>query len=126
MTAVANVQMTLDFEPSMAERFPSLRAYMHFRVAELRLNNKTLAADMDISPSLLSRKLNPGENDAQRMNLDDLESYIKATKDTSPLAYLAAKYMDTPDARKARALARVETLASQMEDALKLLRGAAA
>lgn len=122
MTPVATAQLSLDFEPSLPEQFPTLRAYLSFRVSEQRLNAKTLASDMDMSPSVLSRKLNPSEHDSQRFNLDDLEAYIAATKDTSPLAYLASKYMDSPDLRKARALLRVEALATQMERALKDLR----
>lgn len=122
MTPVATAQLSLDFEPSLPEQFSSLRAYLNFRVHEQRLNAKSLASDMDMSPSVLSRKLNPSEHDSQRFNLDDLEAYIHATKDTSPLAYLASKYMDSPELRKARALLRVEALATQMERALKDLK----
>lgn len=118
-------QLTLNFEPSLPETFGSLREYVAFRVQELKLNAKTLAADMDLSPTVLSRKLKPGDGDTSRFTLEDLEAYIKATNDTAPLEYLAAKFMDTPAARQARALSRAETLLSQLESVAASLRGAA-
>ena len=118
-------QLTLNFEPSLPERFGSLREFIAFRVHELKLCAKSLASDMDLSPTVLSRKLKPGEGDTSKLSVDDLEAYIHATKDTAPLEYLAAKFMDSPDQRKARALSRVETLLAQLESAAASLKGAA-
>ena len=125
MTPVSATQLTLSFEPSLPERFKSLRAYVGFRVQEQRLHAATLAADMDLSPSTLSRKLNQPEGDTQRFNCDDLEAYIAATRDISVIEYLVSKYMDTPEARKVRAIARVETLAAQLQQAMTSLKEAA-
>ena len=95
-----------------------------FRVQEQRLNAAQLAGKMDLSPSTLSRKLKQPEGDTQRFNCDDLEAYIRSTKDIgSVIAYLVAKYMESPEARQDRAIQRVEELAGQMNDALALLKG---
>lgn len=123
--APAASQMTLSFEPSLPERFPSLREFIAFRVQEQRLHAATLAAKMDLSPSTLSRKLNQPDGDTQRLNCDDLEAYIKATGDTSPLEYLAAKFLDSPDARRMRVLSNAENLLSQLLPVLSSLRSAA-
>ena len=64
--------MTLNFEPALPDRFPSLRSYIAHRASIQRKPAKVIAADMDMSPSALSRKLNPGEGDTQRFNVDDL------------------------------------------------------
>jgi hypothetical protein len=127
MTPVAPAasQMTLSFEPSLPERFSSLRAYVAFRVQEQRLNAAKLASDMDLSPSVLSRKLNQPEGDTQRLNCDDLEAYIKATGDTSPLEYLAAKFLDSPEARRGRMLSNAERLLAELSMVLPSLRSAA-
>jgi hypothetical protein len=117
-------QLTLNFEASLPERFPSLREFVAFRVQELKLNEKNLSAEMDLSPSVLSRKLRPTKDDTSKLTVDDLEAYISATKDTAPLEYLAAKFLDSPQARQARALSRFETILSQAEDAMRLLQGA--
>ena len=94
MTSIAPSQLTLNFEPSLPDRFPSLRAYIAHRTPLLSKSAKVIAADMDMSPSTLSRKLNPSEGDTQRFNLDDLEAYLESTGDASAvIEYLAAKFL---------------------------------
>lgn len=119
-------QLTLNFEPALPERFRTLREYLAHRVTVQTKPAKSIAADMDMSPSMLSRKLNPGDGDTQRFNVDDLEHYLSASGDCSAvIEYLAAKYLQGDDARKARAIARVESLAKDLERALSVLKEAA-
>lgn len=126
MTSLAHSQLTFNFEPGLAERFASLREYIAFRVQEQRLHAATLAAKMDLSPSTLSRKLNQPDGDTQRLNVDDLESYIKGTGDVaSVIEYLAAKYMDSEPARNARVLAKVEGMLPELMAAIAQLKAAA-
>lgn len=125
ITAKAS-QLTFNFEPSLADRWPSLRAYIAHRAALQNKSLKIIAADMDISPSTLTRKLNPADGDTQRFNLDDLEDYIQSTGDVdSVIEYLAAKYKDSDDARKARTLAKVESMLPELATLLATLKGAA-
>jgi hypothetical protein len=126
MTSLATPQFTFDFEPSLPERFASLRSYVAFRVQEQRLNAAGLAGKMDLSPSVLSRKLNQPDGDTQRFNVDDLEGYIKATGDVqSVIEYLAAKYLDSEESRRTRALARVETLLAELTGVAASLKAVA-
>jgi hypothetical protein len=126
MSSVARNQLTLDFNTSLPERFTTLRAYIAHRANVTPKVLKAQAADMDISPSMLTRKLNPGEGDTQRFNLDDLEAWIGSTGEAaSIIEYLAAKFMDSDDARRVRALARVEQLGSELASVLATLRAAA-
>lgn len=122
-TALPQQQLTLSFEPGLPERFASLREYVAFRVQEQRLHAASLAAKMDLSPSVLSRKLNQPEGDSNRLTCDDLERYIAATGDLSAvLEYLAAKFGAGGDeARRTRAIARVEALMPELQRALALL-----
>ena len=124
MTSVAPTQYTLNFEPTLPERFRTLREYIAHRVQVQAKPAKTIAGDMDMSPSTLSRKLSPGEGDTQRFNVDDLEAYISTTGDTSAIEYLAAKYLQSDTVRSARAIARVEALSSELAAALASLRAA--
>lgn len=104
-------QLTLNFDPALADRFPSLRHYVAHRSAVVSKGQKTQAADMDMAPSTLSRKLNPAEGDTQRFNCDDLEAWLASTGDAPAIIdYLAAKFMDTPAARRARALTKLENM----------------
>ena len=115
--------MTLSFQPSLPDRFPSLRSYIAHRTPLLHMSAKVIAGDMDISPSMLSRKLNPSEGDTQRFNLDDLESYLMATSDAPAIIeYLVAKFMDSPEARKERVLVKVERLTEELADTIAFMK----
>lgn len=115
MKSLSTSQLTFNFEPSLPERFPSLRAFIAHRVALLPKSAKTIAADMDMAPSTLSRKLNPGEGDTSRFNCDDLESFLSSSGDAAAvIEYLCSKFCDSADARKARMLAKVESLSSEL------------
>lgn len=118
-------QLTLNFELSLVERHPTLREFLAHRVQVQPRPAKTIAMEMDMSPSLLSRKLSQHEGDTQRFNVDDLERYLQSTGDTLPIEYLAAKYLTSDATRQARAVARVEALAADLERALATLRQAA-
>lgn len=119
-------QLTLNFEPALPERFSSLRAFVAHRSQMVAKHLKVQAADMDIAPSTLSRKLHPNDGDTQRFNLDDLELWIASTGDApAVIEYLAAKFMDSDDARRARALSKVERLAEELAGAMALLKGGA-
>lgn len=127
MPSISKPQLTLDFEPSLPQRFDTLRAYVAHLATAHRKPLKTIAGDMDISPSTLSRKLNPAEGDTQRFNLDDLEDFLESTDDASAvIAYLAAKYLHSPQDRQARALARFEELTMEMSTVLASIKGATA
>jgi len=129
MPSIAPSQLTLNFEPALTERFSSLREYVAHRVQVQPKPAKTIAMDMDMSPSTLSRKLTAGlqdgDKDTQRFNVDDLESFIRTTGDTTAIEYLAAKYLHSDEHRKSRAIARVEEMASELARALASLKGTA-
>lgn len=124
MPSIATSQLIFSFEPSLPERFDSLRSYVAHRATVQHKSMKVIAADMDVSPSTLSRKLNPGDGDTQRFNLDDLEGYLRSTDDASAvIEYLAAKYLHSPEDRKARALSRVEALSAELAGVIAELKG---
>jgi len=122
MPSASDQQLTLNFEPTLPEKYRTLRDFLAYRVQVQARPAKSIAGDMDMSPSMLSRKLTPGEGDTQRFNVDDLENYIAVTKDTSAIEYLASKYLQSDSSRQARAIARVEALATEMGNALAALK----
>ena len=125
MPPVAPPQMTFNFEPGLPDRFPTLREYIAHRASLQTKLAKVIACDMDMSPSTLSRKLNPTDGDTQRFNVDDLEGYIKSTGDVgSVIEYLVAKYMDSPEARRMRTLTRLESMVPELLASIEQLRNA--
>ena len=125
MPSAPDAQLTLNFEPSLPEKYRTLRDYIAHRVQVQQKPAKTIAGDMDMSPSMLSRKLTPGDGDTQRFNVDDLENYITVTGDTACIEYLASKYLCSDTSRKVRAIARVESLATELAAALERIKEAA-
>jgi hypothetical protein len=108
-------QLTLNFEPNLPDRHPTLRSFIAHRANVTAKSMKVQAADMDMAPSTLSRKLNPAEGDTQRFNTDDLEQWISSTGEApAVIEYLAAKYLDNDSSRKARTLAKVEKLLPEL------------
>ena len=94
---MAQVQMTLDFTPGISGGYGSCREFVAARVHQLGRPQKAVAADLDMAPSQLTRKLAQAPGDSARFTLDDLECYMQSTGDTDPILYLADKFMRRAD-----------------------------
>lgn len=105
------MQLTLDFEAGFAERFESCREFIGARVHQQGRPHKAIAADMDLSPSNLTRKL--AQADTARFTLDDLEKYVRVTGDTKPIYYLIEKYLAKTD--EAALLKQIAQLEAQLK-----------
>jgi hypothetical protein len=124
MPAVANThQLTLDFEAGLTEKHPHLLDCVRASAYTHRNPLKTIASDMDMSQSDLSRKLSGNPDDPRRFSVDDLERFIVATGDVSPIYWLVAKYLQDEKVKHDRAL---EELARQLPDLLALIAAATA
>lgn len=87
------MQLTLNFEAGLVGSYATCREYVAARVHQQGRQQKSIAADMDYSPSDLTRKLAQSPDDSRRFTLDDLEKYITVTGDTCPVLYLVEKYL---------------------------------
>lgn len=112
-------QMSIDFEPGLAERHQSALDCVRECAYTHKHPLKTLAADMDMSQSELSRKLAHNPDDPRRFTLDDLEKFLAATGDMTPIYYLVEKYLEDSDLRQRRALAELVKLAPQLAALIK-------
>jgi len=108
-------QITINFDAGLTESYPTCREFIGARIHQLgieqRKQHKTIAADMDLSPSKLTRKI--AQADTSRFTLDDFEKYIDVTGDKKPLLYLIEKYLTTPDEEALRK--QIETLQAQLK-----------
>lgn len=119
MAVVSSNQLTLDFEPGLAERHDSLLACLRQCAYTHRNPLKTIAADMDMSQSELSRKLSGNPDDPRRFSVDDLEAYVSKNHDITPILYLVEKYL--ADATTKRDAAN-QRLAQMLPDVLALIK----
>lgn len=85
-------QLTINFDASLVDSFGSCRELLQARVHQIGRQQKAVAADMDLSPSQLTRKLAQAPGDSARLTLDDFENYLATNSDRQPLHYLNAKY----------------------------------
>lgn len=124
-TIPRQAQMTLAFEPGLVERYPALMDCLRACVHGHDKPMKTIAADMDMSTSDLSRKLAGNPNDPRHFHVDDLERYVQATGDTTPIAYLAAKYLQDDDARRMQVVNQATRLLAELGPVLAALKQSA-
>jgi hypothetical protein len=97
-------QVTINFEAGPVEVYKTCREYVGALVHQQGKPQKAIAADMDYSPSDLSRKLAQSPDDSRRFTLDDLEKFIETTNDIRPVLYLVEKYLHKADAQRIAAL----------------------
>lgn len=116
-------QLTLNLEPSVVERWDTLREYIAYRMQVQLKKQSVIASEMDLSPTVLSKKLHQNEGDGHRFTCDDLEAYLHSTGDIAAvLEYLATKFSPGGDAAvKARTMARLQSLATTIERELARL-----
>lgn len=128
MAAVSTSQIPLALEPTVVERWPTLRQFLAHRVDVHPKLQKNIAADMGLAPSTLTKKLKADDQGdyTNRFNVDDLERYIASTDDLEAVIdYLRVKYAKgAAEARQARALATVEALLPELTKALATMKGA--
>lgn len=103
-------QLTINYDAGLVESYSTCREYVASRIHKQGRPQKAIAADMDYSPSQLSRKCTQGPDDSMRFTLDDLEKFIEVTSDTSPIAYLAEKYLAGDADRIAALQAEIDRL----------------
>ena len=112
-------QLSLDFQPGLTERYDSLQACISACAHSNSRPLKSIAMDMDMSPSDLSRKLADNPNDPRRFTVSDLELYIEATGDTTPIIYLAQKFCVDSEFKRREALSALAQMAPQIQALLK-------
>ena len=119
MAVVSTSQLTLDFEPGLADRHSSLLECIRQCAYTHRNPLKTIAADMDISQSDLSRKLSGNPEDPRRFTVEDLEKFVSASGDVTPILYLVEKYLADEEAKQRAAS---QQLAKMLPDVLALIK----
>ncbi|GAB3054228.1 hypothetical protein [Stenotrophomonas tumulicola] len=110
--------LQITFEPGLT-RNATLRdhlAAMVHRGAGLT----AVAGQLDMAPSKLSEKLAGCDSGGKLrgLSIDDLERYIAVTKDVSPVHYLIERYLITPEAASAEALAELHKNLSALSGTL--------
>lgn len=111
-------QLTLSFEPGLAQRYRDLRECFASCVYQRGLGR--VAAAIDVQPSNLSAALS-GER-----NLDTawVEKYMAEFGDVTPAQYMAAKFLQDAKQVQEQALAQIPGLVDQLSRLMAQARAA--
>lgn len=117
-------QFELDFEGGLAARHRSLLECLDDCIGRSQHQKKVIAADLDLSPSALSRRLTtqPKGSAEPRFSVELLEEYIEKYDDLTPIYYLVEKFCQKPEDKKRQAISQ---LANMMPMLQKLITAAA-
>jgi hypothetical protein len=108
-------QLTLNFEPGISERYPSLRECVASSVYRYGLTNA--AIDLDKAPGNLSVELSA--DPSRKFSVDSLERYLEKSRDYSAIYYLIDKFLrdKTDDGNTAELLAMFKQMAPALKRA---------
>jgi len=97
-------QITIRFDAGLVDSYPTLKELVAARVHQTGKPQKVVAADLDLSPSDLSRKLSGGENDSHRnFDINLLVRFIEQTGDKTPIDWLVEKFYHADELERLRA-----------------------
>ncbi len=116
-------QFTLDFEPGLTERFKTFDEVLAAAVYGSRKGLNAVAGDLDMSPSELTRRLNPDADDPRPLRTKDGIKIIESTEDMRPVYWLIEKFLKDPEALKQEALARLPSLLAAVQATLEQAGG---
>ena len=104
------MQHSFDFTPGLTTQFPRLRDVLCAAVYGSRGGLKSVAADLDVSPSELSRMLNREQDDPRKLDVEDAVAIVASTGDTRPVQWLIEKFLHNPEQQRAMAAAQIAQL----------------
>ncbi|HKQ24120.1 MAG TPA: phage regulatory CII family protein [Burkholderiales bacterium] len=111
-------QMQIDFQPGLVEQFPEFRDVVRASVYDCGRAFKTVAADLDMSVSELSRKLADNPADPVHFPLHRLPELVKATGDLRPVYWLIESFLEDPDAKKHRVISEAAGMVKRLTSLL--------
>lgn len=99
-------QITIRFDAGLVDSYPTLKELVAARVHQQGRPQKAVAADLDLSPSDLSRKLATAgtESDTHRnFDISLLVRFIEQTGDKTPIDWLVEKFYHADELERLRA-----------------------
>lgn len=103
-------QMTIDLDQNLLAQHRSLKDCVAACIYRQRGGITAVAGRIDMQPSHLSEVLGGGGERNRKFDLDELERYIQQFNDTTPILYLAAKYLNDSGAEQQAAQQQLRAL----------------
>lgn len=114
-----STQLTLDFQPGLTVQFPQYEDVIAAAVYGSRKGLNGVAADLDMSPSELCRRLNRNGDDHRPLRASDADRIIESTGDKRPVYWQIEKHLGDPKAAQQHALAQIPAVLAQLNELMK-------
>jgi len=112
-------QIEINFEGGLLDKYGSFREAVVKTVYGSHRQLKAIAADLDMSPSELSRKLKDNPNDNVEFPLNRFDELLESSEDFTALLWLVEKYLDDADTRQKQAVNELLQLMPQLHKLVK-------
>ncbi len=106
-------QVEINFEAGLTDQFPEFRDVVKASVYSCGRALKSVAADLDMTSSELSRKLADNPNDTVHFPVHLL------TGDKRPVYWLVEAFLEDEDTKRSRAVAQISDMLPQLQALLK-------
>ncbi|MFB6311532.1 MAG: hypothetical protein ABEH64_10185 [Salinirussus sp.] len=118
-------QLEISFQPGLTDQFPRYRDVIRAAVYGCGRPFKVVAADLDLSESMLSRMMSDNEDGERKRNfpVERLPELVQATGDKRPVYWLIEAFLEDEETRQKRALSTIESLLPELQQALKHAKG---
>lgn len=95
-------QLSLDFQPGLTAQFKTLTQVCAAAVYACRGGLSAVAADLDMAPSDLCRRLS--EEGDRPVTAEHANAIIRSTKDYRPIYWLIETYLQDPETKRLHAI----------------------
>lgn len=113
------MQFELSFSGGLLQQFPVFKDVIRASVYSCGRPFKHVAADLEMSPSKLSRMLADNPNDPINFPVDRLPELIESTGDNRPVLWLAERFMVDSSVAQKQAVAQLAAMLPQIDALLK-------
>lgn len=112
-------QVEINFEAGLTDQFPEFRDVVRASVYSCGRAFKSVAADLDMTSSELSRKLADNPNDPVHFPLQLLPALIRATGDKRPIYWLIESFLEDDDTKHRRITTELADMLPKLQSLLK-------
>lgn len=99
---MTTTQLNLDFQPGLTAQFKTLTQVCAAAVYASRGGLSSVAADLDIAPSDLCRRLS--EDGDRPVTCEQVDGIVASTRDYRPIYWLIEKHLQDPEAKRMQAI----------------------
>jgi hypothetical protein len=116
---MTKAQLTLNLDLGLTAQYRTLREVAAATVYASKKGVAGVAGALDMSPTDLTKRLNPDGAEPRPLRVEDLEGILASTGDFRAIHWLIEKFLRDPAAVKDQAIGQIATLLPQLLELAK-------